>query len=147
MLPENDKISVDLEMESLFRAPAREQILNYTKEQMDMVVPLLGSEDDVDDDMFVGMTQSSFFPEDSQHPLYNMADPDNTTEQISLKVYYECTEAIRNSGQYDLEKELLDKMHELIVRARKSNTPPTGKRVSCMPANSKQCKHHGTSHY
>ena len=144
-LPTNNEITVDPKIESLFLAPARERVLNYSKEQMQQVFPC----DDIDDDydFLTGLSQSSFFPEDSQHPLYDMPDPHNTTDQISLKIYYECIEAINSSGMYELKDELMAKMNDIIVRARKDNTATKGQRVSCMPPNSKRRRHHGVSHY
>lgn len=64
------------------------------------------------------------------------------------KLFYECADAIHNSGESSLEKELEELMNNLIIGSRTNVTDGVvGKRVSMMPSNSKRRKTQGTEHY
>ena len=131
-------------MKQLYNAPAREHVLNYSQEQMNMACPIAGTT--VEINMF---SQESFFNTDDEHPLYKMADPDETNIQKRLnKLFYECSDAIHQSGENSLEKEFEEFMNNLIIRSRRNDADGVvGKRVSMMPSNSKRRKTHGTEHY
>lgn len=140
-LQEERSYLIDSDMEATFLAPARDRVLNYTKEQVEAAFP---SSDDEDFGLG-GFSQISAVDDFADHPMYEIADPDNTIFERLKKQFYDCVEAIQNSGEVHLEEELAKKLDELTLRARKSDEAPSGKVVSLLPANSKKRKATGIS--
>ena len=79
--------------------------------------------------------------------LYDVFHPNNNIEE-QFKSIFEYTNAIHNSRDNSLSKELEELMSNLIVFAKTNDIDRVvGKRVSMMPSNTKRWKTHGTKHY
>ena len=109
-IPPKEKYEINHKMEWLFNAPARERVLNYLQEQMNMTCPTATSMDEIG--MF---SQKSFLNNNDEHSLYDMSNPDDNIEEQWKIFFFEYTDVIHNSSENYFQKEFEEFVNNLII--------------------------------